>query len=92
MLALAMGILCIGCSSGNAAAETPAAPPSDEPSDKPESVMRVLQLNIWMDATSVPGAFDGLVDEIARLDVDLVALCEVSNHDGQTVDRLVAAL
>lgn len=93
MLALAMGILCIGCSSGNAAAETPAAPPpSDEPSDKPESVLRVLQLNIWMDATSVPGAFDGLVDEIARLDVDLVALCEVSNHDGQTVDRLVAAL
>lgn len=54
--------------------------------------LRVLQLNIWCDATVVPGAFEALVDEIARLDVHIVALCEVNNRDGVTSERLVEAL
>ena len=54
--------------------------------------LRVLQLNIWGDATVVPGAFDALADEIARLDAHVVALCEVNNHDGVTSERLVEAL
>ncbi len=54
--------------------------------------LRILQLNIWGDATVVEGAFEGLVDELARLDAEIVSLCEVSNHDGVTVDRLVEAL
>ena len=33
--------------------------------------LRILQLNIWWDATVVPGAFEALVDEIARLDVHI---------------------
>ena len=53
--------------------------------------LRVLQLNIWGDATVVPGAFDALADEIARLDAHVV-LCEVNNHDGVTSERLVEAL
>lgn len=43
------------------------------------------------DATVVPGAFDALADEIARLDAHVVALCEVNNHDGVTSERLVEA-
>lgn len=54
--------------------------------------LRILQLNIWCDATVVPGAFEALVDEIARLDVHIVALCEVNNRDGVTSERLVEAL
>lgn len=60
-------------------------------SDKKDE-LSVFQLNIWGDATVVPGAFEALVDEIARLNADIVSLCEVSNHDGMTVDRLVEAL
>ena len=56
------------------------------------SELRILQLNIWCDATVVPGAFEALVDEIARLDVHIVALCEVNNRDGVTSERLVEAL
>lgn len=54
--------------------------------------LRVFQLNIWGDATVVPGAFDALTDEIARLDAHIVALCEVNNHHGVTSERLVEAL
>ena len=54
--------------------------------------LRVFQLNIWGDATVVPGAFDALTDEIARLDAHIVALCEVNNHHGVTFERLVEAL
>ncbi len=54
--------------------------------------LRIFQLNIWGDATVVPGAFDALTDEIARLDVHIVALCEVNNRHGVTSERLVEAL
>lgn len=54
--------------------------------------LRILQLNIWCDATIVSKAFEALVDEIARLDVHIVVLCEVNNHDGVTSEQLVAAL
>lgn len=54
--------------------------------------LRVLQLNIWGDARVVPGAFDALADELARLDAHVVALCEVNNHAGVTSERLVEAL
>lgn len=58
---------------------------------KPDE-LRVLQLNIWGDATVVPGAFEALADEIARSDAHVVALCEVNNHEGVTSERLVEAL
>lgn len=61
-------------------------------SDGETGELRILQLNIWGDATVVPGAFDALADEIARLDAHVVALCEVNNHDGVTSERLVEAL
>lgn len=60
--------------------------------DNARRQLRVFQLNIWHDATAVPGAFEALVDEIDRLDADLVALCEASNKNGSTAERLAEAL
>lgn len=54
--------------------------------------LRLLQLNIWCDATVVPGAFEALADEIVHTDAQIVALCEVNNRDGVMSERLVEAL
>lgn len=53
---------------------------------------RLLQLNIWYDATEVAGAFEALVDRIAEIDAEVVSLCEVTDRNGPTLDRLLRAL
>lgn len=55
--------------------------------------LRVLQFNIWQEGTTVPGGFDGVVEEIARLQPDLVALSEVRNYNNTRFhERIVTAL
>lgn len=44
---------------------------------------KVLQFNIWQEGTTVDGGFSAIVDEIIRLDADLIAFSEVRNY-GQT--------
>lgn len=44
--------------------------------------LKVLQLNIWQDATQVDGAYDAVVNEIAALQPDVVTFCEVRNYEG----------
>lgn len=44
--------------------------------------LSVLQLNIWQDATQVPGAFQGLAEVIAAQRPDVVTLCEVCDFGG----------
>lgn len=55
--------------------------------------IKVLQINIWQETTMVKGGFNGLVDEIIRLDPDIVLMSEVRNYKGiQFVPRLRDAL
>lgn len=55
--------------------------------------LRVLQFNIWQEGTVIPGGFGAIVDEIVRLEADVVALSEVRNYHGADLgQRLVAAL
>ena len=61
--------------------------------DKPESELSVLQFNIWQEGTVIPGGFEAIANEIARLNPDFVTLSEVRNyHDTRFCDRIVAAL
>lgn len=61
-----------------------------QPEDKEISV---LQFNIWQEGTVIPGGFDAIADEIARLKPDFVTLSEVRNyHDTRFCDRIVSAL
>lgn len=41
--------------------------------------LKVLQLNIWMEARNVPGAPDGVVDIVEQTDADVVLLCELNS-------------
>lgn len=50
--------------------------------DAGEQRLTVLQINVWQDATQVPGAFEALVDEIAGQQPDVVTLCEVRDYQG----------
>ncbi|MDR1338554.1 MAG: endonuclease/exonuclease/phosphatase family protein [Prevotellaceae bacterium] len=43
-----------------------------------ETELKVLQLNLWMQARNVPGAPEGVVDIVEQTDADLVLLCELS--------------
>lgn len=55
--------------------------------------LRVLQLNIWQEGTSVPDGYAALVDEIAYADADFVMLSEVRNYrDTRFCDRIVESL
>lgn len=55
--------------------------------------IKVLQLNIWQEGTSVPGGYASLVDEIACADADFVMLSEVRNYnDTRFCDRIVESL
>lgn len=55
--------------------------------------IKVLQLNIWQEGTSVPNGYEALVDELAYADADLVMLSEVRNYNHTRLcDRLVASL
>lgn len=49
-------------------------------SDKKEK-LTVLQLNIWMNATKVDGAFESIVREIEKHQPDIVTLSEIFNYD-----------
>ncbi len=53
-----------------------------EVSGKDPLQLNVLQLNVWQDATQVEGAFDAIVDEIAKHQPDVVTFCEVRNYKG----------
>ena len=63
-------------------------------SDKTKGTgLKVLQFNIWQEGTVVEGGFDAIIDEIIRLDVDLIALSEVRNYNDKALSaRLVKAL
>lgn len=53
----------------------------------------LLQWNIWQEGTVVPGGYDAIVDEIARLKPDFVTFSEVRNyHQTRFCDRIVASL
>ena len=53
----------------------------------------VLQWNIWQEGTMVPGGYDAIVDEIARLQPDFVTFSEVRNYDGtRFCDRIIRSL
>lgn len=53
----------------------------------------VLQFNVWQEGTVIPGGFEAIADEIARLEPDFVTLSEVRNYNGtRFCDRIVAAL
>lgn len=55
--------------------------------------IKVLQLNIWQEGTSVPGGYESMVDEIAFADADFVMLSEVRNYnDTRFCDRIVESL
>lgn len=53
----------------------------------------VLQWNIWQEGTVVPGGYEAIADEIARLEPDFVTFSEVRNYDGtRFCDRIVKSL
>ena len=55
--------------------------------------IKVLQLNIWQEGTSVPGGYESMIDEIAYADADFVMLSEVRNYNGTRLcDRMIASL
>ena len=55
--------------------------------------VKVLQMNIWQEGTSVKGGFDAIADEIARLQPDIVMLSEIRNYHGKKfMPRLLEAL
>lgn len=51
----------------------------------------VLQWNIWQEGTVVPGGYDAIVAEIARLRPDFVTLSEVRNYRGTRFHERIAA-
>ncbi len=58
-----------------------------------EKEITVLQFNIWQEGTVIPGGFEAIADEIARLKPDFVTLSEVRNYNNtRFCDRIVKAL
>lgn len=58
-----------------------------------ERTIKVLQLNIWQEGTSVKNGYEALVNELAAADADFVMLSEVRNYKGtRFCDRIVASL
>lgn len=55
--------------------------------------LSVLHLNIWMEGTVVKNGFDAVVNEVDRVNPDIVMLSEANNKDGKLiVPRLQEAL
>ena len=55
--------------------------------------LSMLQFNIWQEGSMIPGGFDAIADEIARLEPDFIMLSEVRNYrDTRFCDRIVNAL
>lgn len=58
-----------------------------------KSRFTVLQWNIWQEGTVVPGGYDAIVNEVARLKPDFVTFSEVRNYHGtRFCDRIVSSL
>lgn len=57
------------------------------------SEFTVLQWNVWQEGTVVPGGYDAIVDEIARIKPDFVTFSEIRNYDGtRFCDRIAESL
>lgn len=55
--------------------------------------LKVLQWNIWQEGTVVPGGYEAIVEEIARIKPDFVTFSEVRNYKNtRFCDRIVASL
>lgn len=55
--------------------------------------LRVLQMNIWQEGTSVSGGFDAIADEVAKSEADIVFLAEIRDYDNKEfMPRLLEAL
>lgn len=55
--------------------------------------LKVFQINLWHEGNVVSGGFDAIVNEIDRLDPDVVLFSEVNNKDGEMfIPRVLAAL
>lgn len=55
--------------------------------------LKVLQWNIWQEGTVVPGGYEAVVEEIARIEPDFVTLSEVRNYQNtRFCDRIVNSL
>ncbi len=52
-----------------------------------EKELKVLQFNIWQEGTVVPNGYPAILDEIIRLDADLIALSEVRNYKDQSLAK-----
>lgn len=64
-----------------------------EYTDSPARSFTVLQWNVWQEGTMVPGGYDAIVNEIARLKPDFVTLSEVRNYNHADFSaRLVSSL
>ena len=48
----------------------------------------VLQFNVWQEGTSVPGGYQAIIDEIARINPDFVTLSEVRNYNEPTTAKM----
>ncbi|MDR0700439.1 MAG: metallophosphoesterase [Tannerella sp.] len=49
------------------------------------SELKVLQLNVWVNAARVEGGVQGLVDVIDQTDADVVLLCELYSGEDETL-------
>lgn len=59
----------------------------------PEPRLTLLQLNLWVECTKVPNAFDALVDQIVALKPDFATFCELYKGESESVmPKLVTAL
>lgn len=55
--------------------------------------LKVLQWNIWQEGTVVPGGYEAIVEEIARIEPDFVTFSEVRNYQNTRFsDRIVRSL
>jgi endonuclease/exonuclease/phosphatase (EEP) superfamily protein YafD len=55
--------------------------------------LKVMQFNIWQEGTVVPSGFEAIVDEIIKLDADVVTFSEVRNYKNTRFnDRIVKRL
>lgn len=55
--------------------------------------LKVLQWNIWQEGTVVPGGYEAIVEEIARIEPDFVTFSEVRNYQHtRFCDRIVKSL
>ena len=51
--------------------------------DKPARTLRVLQLNVWQEGTSVPAGVEKIAEAIVQSRADVVAFSEVRNYRGE---------